>query len=581
MKKMPWQEQWIPGRADVARAALLVIMTVLLWCAVENRWTAANWAVPVDYLTDPEKGDVIGALAGIRAARDGHFLPFQFTNIPELGAPGVANWDDFPTTEKPLFVLAGLLANFTGIFEAANLVVLLGHVLAALAFYAACRLLGASWIWSFAGAMTFALNRYEFSHSLHHLAVSYVWHLPLLLVASEWLLRGEGVRVGTGRFYFALAVAFVTGVQNVYYTWMFLQFVALAGLYQMWRGGWPRALAPAAVIGMTIAAFVLMNANTFAYHLAYGPNAIAVVRDYHWLEVYGLKLVDLVVPPPDHAFAPFAAWGAAHAKEVMLPLGEMPPSGYLGLLGLAATAWLVAVSVRAAANRLALPLEALLILWIILYAMVGGLNGVLGVLGFQLFRATTRYSIFILCLVLMYAVRQLSAVKFRETWLPYVLGAAVIFVAWLDQTPQVSDAELAELTAQVNADRQFATSMESALPAGARVLQLPLMDFPECPAPGVGSYDHFRPYLYTHGLRFSFGTDKGRPAAEWQHQLSMTSLPAFVAQLQDQGFGAIYVNRDAFQDKGAGLVNALKAGGLTDIIESSRGDVFCVILKKP
>jgi len=102
---------WIPNRADVARAALLAMLTILLWCAVEDRWTTQSWQTPIAYLSDPEKGDGFSVLAGIRAARDGHLLPFHFTNVPQLGAPGVANWDDYPATEKPLFLLMGLLAS--------------------------------------------------------------------------------------------------------------------------------------------------------------------------------------------------------------------------------------------------------------------------------------------------------------------------------------------------------------------------------------------------------------------------------------------------------------------------------------
>ena len=54
----------------------------------------------------------------------------------------------------------------------------------------------------------------------------------------------------------------------------------------------------------------------------------------------------------------------------------MPPTAYLGLVGLAATAWLFLLSCRRAADNGKLPLEAWFLIWIFLYAEVGGLDRV-------------------------------------------------------------------------------------------------------------------------------------------------------------------------------------------------------------
>ncbi len=479
-------------------------------------------------------------------------------------------------------ILTGWLARAVGIFAAGNLAVLLGNVLSAISFYIACRLLRGSWLWSFAGALVFALCRYGFSQSEHHLTVFYYWHIPLCLVVCQWLMRGEGINLGERRFSFAVVVAAVTGVQHIYYTYLFVQLVALGGLYQAMRRGW-RSGFPAALIIMTsLGAGLLINLNTILYHLVNGGNDGAVVRDYHWLEVYGLKLVDLVVPPPDHPFPPFAAWGANHLSEVLLAAGETPPSGYLGLIGLSALGWLVAASWRRSAARLVMPLEAFLILWIILFATVGGINGIAGALGLYLFRTTTRYSLFILCIVLMYAVRRLSEMPFKRRFVSYGLAILAVVLAYWDQPPpRVTDQDLAEIAAQVASDRDFTAKMEQRLPAGAMVFQLPIMDFPESPVSGLSSSDHFRPYLYSHSLRFSFGTDKGRPELDWQQQVRSLSTEQLVAQLEGAGFAAIYVNRNGFDNQGADLVKIFQQMGRTEIIESQRGDLLCVVLKKP
>ncbi|MGB8354616.1 MAG: hypothetical protein WCD79_12055 [Chthoniobacteraceae bacterium] len=569
------------SRSDLIRVALLALFSVLLWCCFCNRWTVESWQTPLAYTSDPYKGDVLAGFSQVRAARDGHYFPLFFKNIPELGAPYGGNWNDFPQTSCLLFFIPGILARVIGIFAAFNLMVMIEHVLATIAFYVVCRLLKCSWVWSSAGALIFAFARFPFSHGAHHIDVTYCWHVPLCLLVSSWIISEDGIGFWEWRFIFALGVAFITGILNPYYTNMFAQFVLFGGLIQWWRRrDWRVALPAAALIGTATVAFLLINVNTFAYHFVHGPNPGALLRPYKWMEIYALKTVDLIIPPPDHRFPPFASWGLKHMGEVILSPGELPPSGYIGLVGLAALGWLVIVSIRRLLRREPLSYEALQIIWIMLYSDVGGINCFVGTLGFQLFRSTTRYSIFILCIVLMVAVRRLSVMKFSKT--PVVYGVAipiVLFALWDQLPPKVTAQDLQEISTQVDSDRNFTERMEQALPQGAMIFQLPIMDYPESPAPGVGSFDHFRPYLYSHHLRFAFGSDKGRPRDNWQQEFNGMSLNEIVSRLESYGFSAVYVNRSGFPDKGEQLEKAFKQIGRGEIIQSDLGDLFCVLLK--
>jgi len=576
-----WGGIIVTHRTDAICALLLAFFAMLLWCSTYNRWTGENWGTPLAYISSPDKGDVVGILAGVRAARDGHVWPFQFLNIPELGAPYVANWDDYPSTEKLLLTFPGLLGRIIGIFAAANFMVMAGQVLSAVSFFAACRLLGDSRAWSCAGAIIFAFSRFTFAHGLHHFTIGYYWHMPLCLVVCGWIFNEEGINLRERRFIFAVIVAFVTGIQNVYFTNIFAQFVLFGGFLQWWRSrDWRAVLPAAAIIGVAALAFLLMNLNTFIYHLVHGPNTGAVVRAYRWLEIYALKIVDLVVPPPDHHLSFFGRFGAWHMGNVVLSPGEIPMSGYIGLTGIAVMIWLLLVSLKKVVTGSRLPLESWMILWILLYAGVGGLNCLIGSFGFQLFRATTRYSIVILCILLMYAVRRFSLVKFKNPVMTYAILIAITFVALWDQLPPtVTAEELQETASQMASDRHFTERMEQRLPPASMVFQLPIMEYPESPAPGVGSYDHFRPYLYSNHLRYSFGSDKGRPREKWQQGFGGASLRDIINRLESYGFAAIYINRNGFPDKGEGMLNAFKDAGRAETIISERQDLVCVFLK--
>jgi hypothetical protein len=322
-----------------------------------------------------------------------------------------------------------------------------------------------------------------------------------------------------------------------------------------------------------------MEVNTLVYVFQHGSNYAALDRRYQWLEIYGLKLTDMVVPPPDHPFAAFAAWGASYGKATILSPGEIPPSAYLGLIGLGSLAWLVWASLQRLLRQAIPPLEAFMILWTILYANVGGINGIIGTLGFDLFRATTRYSIFILCLALMFACRRLSQLAWQPRALVYPLAVLLVAFAWWDQTPPpISAADLAATAAAVESDRDFTQEMERRLPARAMVFQLPVMDYPEKGVGVVPPYDHFRPYLYSQGLRFSYGSEKGRPQESWQHAVDQMSLPAIITLLESYGFSAIYVNLDVMPDHGAALISSLREKN-HPLIESERNDLLCIVIQ--
>jgi phosphoglycerol transferase len=177
---------------------------------------------------------------------------------------------------------------------------------------------------------------------------------------------------------------------------------------------------------------------------------------------------------------------------------------------------------------------------------------------------------------------------------------ACLVILW-DQVPRAPTAEeVTTIARQVEADREFTEKMEAALPEAAMVFQLPVMEFPESPTPGVPPYDHFRPYLYSKNLRYSFGSMKGREREKWQlalqglmfqgatlNQESQTiqfntgNVSRVVDELKKIGFAAIYINRNGFPDRAKGLEEALlELGHSKPPIRNATGDLACIVLEK-
>lgn len=592
------------GTADMLTLAVLLGIVTLAWCAANGKWTPAQWALPSAYL-DPEKCDVVHALAMMKAAGDGEFVPLAWKSVSRLGAPDGANWNDWPLLEELQIIFFAVLAKVFGLFGGLNVGMLLGHWLAAATFYAVARYLGCLRPWAFVGGLAYGLAPFLFAQSPHHITTEYVWHVPLFILVWQWVSTDGGLPWGSRRFWAAIGIAVIAGLQSPYFTNVLCQLTLLGGAALAWKKRSFAALKPAlAVIGAAAVAFAAMNLDTWTYRMANGVNPGAVVREYKWLEIYGLKLVDLVVPPVTHHSAGFATFAAAHRTGAPL----LDEGSYLGLVGIAALALLTVVSARDVVDKGSVPAAAWQALWVVLAFTTGGLNAILGAFGFTLFRTGCRYSVVILAIALMHAARSLSArqrgasgATGSETTQIGVLTAVAgltLLILW-DQVPRGPTTEQATLIArQVEADRAFVADVESLLPAGAMVFQLPVMDFPESPVPGVPSYDHFRPYLHGDRLRYSFGSMKGRPREEWQKAIqakmfegaavdqqaqkirfNIANLNAAIDELQKRGFAAVYVNRNGFPDRGKGLFEALGELGFdAPPIESQLGDLACIQL---
>ncbi|HEY8902274.1 MAG TPA: hypothetical protein VIM48_01120 [Chthoniobacterales bacterium] len=564
---------------DAVAILLLLSAVSLSWCQANHLWSIADWKMPTAY-DDAPRSDVIQHLAFIKAASDGNFVPFRSKMIPNLGAPGEANWNDWPIVEELQIFAAGMLGRAVGIFTALNIAVLLAHLLAAVTFYVVTRYWRASVEWAFAGALAYGLAPYLFAQSPHHPLVEWCWHLPLFLVVWRWVSSEPGIAPGSRRFWVGLAIGALTGVQMVYYTAIFCQLVLLGALVMFIRNRAARPLVSAlCIIGAAILAFALMNLDTWVYAWQHGSNPGALDRPFKWLEIYGLSVANLFVPPLDHHWALFREFARWHDKAA----AQADEGSYLGMVGVAAFLFLIGVSVVAAVRKRAdsIPMEAWQVLWLVLCFMSGGFNTIAGLFGFTLLRTGCRFSIVILAISLTFAVERLSVWGSRHRAASFAAAICFVMLVIVDQVPSTpSNKDRQAIAAQVASDRKFVADMEAALPAGSTVFQIPVMDYPESPLGELTAYDHFRPYLYSERLRFSFGTNKGRGDQDWAHELDHVSLDQVVEQVRARGFSAIYINCKAYPGHSEDLLQALQSMTGGKIIRSDAGDLACVRLNQ-
>ncbi len=561
------------SRTDVLCAAIIVVVVTFQWCLTVGIFYGQSLFEPLSYA-----GDGHFTAAAIAAGMRGEFIPFVSKEFPSLGAPFVASWNDFPIVEDWLYFWVGTFARIVGVFGAINIAYWAACIAAGLSmFFVARRGFHMGAPFATMSGILYGFTMYIVSRGTHHFSLIFYWIVPLQILTSAWLASRKGIAFKTKKFWFTMAVGLITGWSFIYYAFFAMQLYALALLVRMGR---PKRLQPLMVAGclalVTGTAIVSMSVDTIAFARSHGgPNEAAIYRNPTDVELYALKPISMLIPGGNHKF-PFMRTLVGRATEQQMIQGEIP-APYQGMVGNVFLFGLVVTAAFAIAKRkLNISVTwALTVTWLIIGHGVGGENSVMGLAGLRLFRSVNRVSIVITAFVLLFAAWAMPRVL-RRAGNPVRWAVAMVLAVFgtFEPIPVVVTQEnvLANHRMAVS-DKALVAEAEAALPKGSAVFELPVMDFPEVPGyRGVDSYELFRPYFFSHHLRYSIGDVKGRANGAWKFRVGNLPPPQMIAELKQNGFSAIYVNLKGFPGQEQAVIDAFVGNGARVVAKAGIGD---------
>jgi phosphoglycerol transferase len=560
-------------RAEFALELLTAAISLLMAAVVLQVWRS-DLRVPFEYglqlpggteQTPAGGGDTYFSMMVFKTVQE---TGWYFTN-PRLGAPLGMDLRDHPIMEAGSVVVAKLLCFATGDWGLAiNLFLLLGFPVCALSATFVLRQLRVSAPMACAMGVLYSLLPYHFMRGQGHIFLGFYAVVPLAILACAWVLESAPLfaaaerkalsRQGKLGFVFMVLI----GVSGVYYAAYSLLLLAVAAvMLVLWRRPW-RALAMPAFFAATMVVTLLLMAAPFLLHRAQrGTNHILAARSPAEVEVFGLKPVQLVLPVPGHRIPQLAAVTQRYDQTAPLVTeNRMSGVGVVGSAGLLVLLAALFMCGRSSHGNAAIDEPALfdtssasrLFLALTAFAVIGGGSSLVAYLVSPVLRSHCRVSIFIALLAFFAMGRVLDAAMLRiacqRTRKVVAITAAILLVVVgaFDQTTAAFVPAHERARATYGIDRAFVQKAESALPVGASVLQLPYLPFPE--APTSMSYEHFRPYLHSRSLRWSFGAIRNRPEdMVVRGIISSKSLEEFRAATANAGFAAVCVDL-AFPD---------------------------------
>ena len=492
----------------------------------------------------------------------------SYTRNPDVGAPFGATMYDYPIpepTHHAFIRLVGLYSDDP--FFAFNVFYLLSFATAAFAACWALRRLGIGRLPAIAGAIAFALLPYHFLRFGHIFLASYVaipvfGYYTLQLATYRAAHLPDAPRIG----WFALVVVAVDAGTGVYYAWFGMLFIVFAAALGAARTRSWQPLRVGAVLAATIVAVIgLALLPNVIYHLSEGTNTMVAVRRPQESEFYGLRVTQLLFPTPGHRIGAFDAFMAAYKKSQ--PNVNENSTAALGIIGsIGFLVALVTLFFGDARKHVRLWAAGALCAAAVLYATIGGFGAVIATVLPEM-RGLNRISVFIAFFALYaFLVAVDAAMRGRRRWpVDIVCATLVVAVACFDIPVSGFPHQRASTIAPRKA---LYERIQAALPEGSRVFELPYNYFPESSQP-VGSYTLLEPYLFTHGLQWSCGDMRGRPADVWNRQVAALSGRELADAVARAGFAAVYVDRHGYKDGGEAVERDLRAQFGAPIVEDA------------
>ena len=480
---------------------------------------------------------------------------------PSLGAPEGLNFESYPAMENFQFALIKLLTLFTSNHALVlNIFYLLTFPLTALTSFYFLR----SFRFSFGAALIvsllYAFLPFHFFQS-YHLMVAAYYLVPLMVLVIAWICLEERLR--DRKAIASLVICVIAGSCGVYYPHFFCYLLLVAGVFSWWNRRNVAPLLTALVLIVVVAGTVVINhLPSIMYQRAHGAAAMGN-RSVGDVEIMGLKITQLLLPIGGHRNEKLAALKARYNVGPLINENDTSSLGIIGSIG-----FLVLIGAIFSRRQLPPLVEALSRLNIaaVLLGTIGGFSALFALFVSAQVRAYTRISVFIaffsfivVAWLLDLLFKKLPAPRLR---LVYSVGLVVVLVAGVwDQTGTsfFFIPEYEKNKREYQSDAEFVGRIEASLPPNAMVFQLPYMSFPESPPLyQMKPYEHYKAYLHSKTLRWSYGAPLGDDEDKWQQTVSALPTPELVKSVRAAGFSGIYLNLDGYADR-AKLQNELRA----------------------
>ena len=495
-----------------------------------------------------------GVITAIKRISEG----WEFNNYRQ-GYPFGSNSLDYPKPDVGYFFIMKILLFLTDNWVASlNIFFLLGIFLTFTSSYLVSRMLGLSLSSSVLAAFLFTFIPFHFLR-INHLLYTFYFVIPIYwFIAvnfnSASFMKGLKNASYLKKFLAMLGI-FLLSFFGIYFTFFGIITITIGFITSLYRD---TSFYKVKVFFLTLSLLTLGTITQLSPHfynnVVNGKNDSVVNRSVMDSEVYGFKLMQLILPRQDHRIDKLAHINSLYSGSTPLVNENITSTlGIFGAFGFVFAFFRVFSNLSGRTNGPPLTnLISLIILILFLFGTIGGLGSLFSYFINPSLRGWNRISIFIafgtLIIFFMYFDSYLRNKVSKKILI--LISALIFVIGMLDSTVPACKSCNQAHKSKFESERKFIENIESILPTNSAIYQLPYFPFPETPQLyNLLDYQHANGFIYSKDLRWSYGGMKGREGDRFFKFLAKESLSKQLEVISRLGFQGLYVDLNGYADK--------------------------------
>lgn len=489
---------------------------------------------------------------------------------PRSGYPFGSNFLDYPGSDSGSHIIIKLFGLLTGnYYSALTLYFLLSFSVTFIVSFCVLRTFGLSKMYAASAALLFVFLPFHFMRIDH---LFYTWYLAIPI----FFYTGY-------RIFINQANKFLPWPSPILFLGIFLGFIILAsfGVYYAFFGvivlvvsamaAWARnrnayTMLPALSLISIIIFGVLLNIGPNLIHKKRnGANTEVAVRSSVESEIYGFKLMQLILPMPGHRNETLRH--VTDKYNTHFPLINENTTASLGVVGSAGFFLLcLLILMRLAGLQVdqRLAFLALMVFVLFLFGTIGGLGSLFAVTVSPMIRGWNRISVFIafgaisaFFLGMQFVIHRYSSPK-KATIILAISSIFIVCLGLYDQTKPASAVSNEHVNHLFELNRDFINQIENSVPVNSAIYQLPYMRFPEtAPQHRLHTYDLMSGFIHSRSLRWNYAGMKGREGDLFYRALAQEPIEKQLDVIKRLGFAGIYIDKRGFEDNAKALIERL------------------------
>lgn len=473
---------------------------------------------------------------------------------------------DYPYSDKLSFACVRVIGLFSdNPYLIINIFYFSNFYIIAMVSAAVARKLGISRTSAALTGMLFALSPFI------QIRYRHVWLTPYYTIAIACLLaiyviRGTkpeetDIEKKSGLFWTGMIMAFACAFTGMYYAYFACALFAAAMVIRIVNTGGKNIkgeLYPLAYIGACITGVVINIVPNLLYWQINGSNPAneLALRNRSDAELYGLKLVQMILPRPGHRIELFSRIANGYIGNYPLVNENMTASlGIIASIGLLVSLLLIFSSSKRYKEISWLNYSVFII------ATIGGISSIISIAVVIPMRCYNRMSLIVMFLSLLIVGMLLDQLRTRiQPILVIGLSAAMLIVGIYDQTTDYMPYDSTEY----DCARQLMGQIEEVTKRGDMIYSLPYDNWPSPEI--VGSYSQFIGFLETDDLHWSYGAMQGRGEAEWQKAAACCETAEMINKIKTAGYDGIYLDKSLYEEKNGEEYTAVRIEEITETL---------------